>query len=135
MLFRSNYAEACIELGEDEEAQKYLNMIRNRAGMPDIKDTGDTLRDRMRNEKRVEMMFEDQRYYDVRRWMIGEEAYSKCYAADVLYPLLDDKTTSIEPIISHEVFQERNWSDKMYFKPIYHDETLRNNLLVQNPDY
>lgn len=130
-----NYAEACIELGEDEEAQKYLNMIRNRAGMPDIKDTGDTLRDRMRNEKRVEMMFEDQRYYDVRRWMIGEEAYSKCYAADVLYPLLDDKTTSIEPIISHEVFQERNWSDKMYFKPIYHDETLRNNLLVQNPDY
>lgn len=130
-----NYAEACIELGEELEARKYLNMIRKRAGMPDITDTGDDLRNRMRNEKRIEMMYEDQRYYDVRRWMIGEEAYGDCYAANVLYPLLDDKTTSTKPIISHVKFQKRKWYNKMYFKPIYHDEILRNDMLVQNPEY
>ena len=130
-----NYAEACIELGEDAEARTYLNMIRKRAGMPNIADSGDALRDRMRNEKYVEMMFEDQRYYDVRRWMLGEEAYSDCFAADVLYPLLEDRTTSKVPKISHVVFQKRDWVDKMYFKPIYNDETLRNKLLVQNPGY
>lgn len=130
-----NYAESCIELEEEDEARKYLNMIRKRAGMPEITDTGDALRDRFRNEKRVEMMYEDQRYYDVRRWMIGDLAYAECYAADVLYPLLDDKTTSTVPIIQHRVFQEREWDNKMYFKPIFHDETLRNEKLVQNPDY
>lgn len=130
-----NYVEACIELGEEEEARKYLNVIRKRAGMPDIIDTGSALRDRMRNEKRVEMMYEDQRYFDVRRWMIGEEAYGDCYAADVLYPLLEDKTTSSVPIINHIVFQKRKWDNKMYFKPIFHDETLRNEMLIQNPGY
>ncbi|NLU29414.1 MAG: RagB/SusD family nutrient uptake outer membrane protein [Bacteroidales bacterium] len=130
-----NYAESCIELGEDVEAQKYLNMIRKRAGMPDITDTGKTLLGRMRNEKRVEMMYEDQRYYDVRRWILGDYAYNDCYAADILYPLLNDKTTSKVPIITHKVFQKRRWNNKMYFRPIYHDEILRNELLMQNPDY
>jgi hypothetical protein len=130
-----NYAESCIELGEEEEARTYLNMIRKRAGMPNITDVGNDLKNRMRNEKRVEMMYEDQRYYDVRRWMIGEEAYGDCYAADILYPLLDDKTTSSVPQISHVVFQKRKWHKKMYFKPIFHDEILRNNMLIQNPEY
>ncbi|MGI6073637.1 MAG: RagB/SusD family nutrient uptake outer membrane protein [Fermentimonas sp.] len=130
-----NYAEACIELGEEAEARKYLNMIRKRAGMPEITDNGMNLRNRMRNEKRVEMMYEDQRYYDVRRWMIGEEAYGDCYAANILYPLLDNKKTSKVPVITHIVFQKREWHNKMYFKPIYHDEILRNNLLIQNPGY
>ena len=35
-----NYAEACIELGLDQEAKTYMNMIRKRAGMPDITETG-----------------------------------------------------------------------------------------------
>lgn len=130
-----NYAEACIESGDEEEASKYLNVIRKRAGMPDITDTGAALRNRMRNEKRVEMINEDQRYYDVRRWVIGEKAYGPCYAADVLYPLLADKTTSATPTISHKVFQTRKWKNAMYFKPIHHNEILRNDKLVQNPGY
>ena len=130
-----NYAEACIELGEDAEAREYLNMIRRRAGMPDITESGDALKTKFRNEKRIEMAFEDQRYYDVRRWAIGSDAYGPSYNADVLYRLLPDKTTSTVPVIQHKVFQTRSWKNKMYFKPVYHSEMLRNELLLQNPDY
>ena len=130
-----NYAEACIELGEEDEARKYLNMIRKRAGMPDITDSGIALKNRFRNEKRVEMMFEDQRYYDVRRWAVGSEAYGPAYAADILYSLNNDHTTAIVPIIKHVVFQTRAWKNKMYFRPIPNSEMLRNNLLIQNPEY
>ena len=70
-----NYAEACIELGQDDNAKMYLNMLRARAGMPDITDTGDALKERYRNERRIEMAFEQSRYFDVRRWLIGADVY------------------------------------------------------------
>ncbi len=41
-----NYAEACIGLGQDAEARIYINMIRKRAGMPDVTETSVALRDR-----------------------------------------------------------------------------------------
>jgi len=130
-----NYAEACIELGQEDEARNYLNMIRKKAGMPEITESGSALKERFRNEKRIEMAFEDQRYYDVRRWAIGAEAYGPCYAADVVYKLREDKTTSSVPIIKHKVFQTRSWKNKMYFKPVFYNEILRNELLIQNPEY
>ncbi len=66
-----NYAEACIELGQDAEARLWLNKVRFRAGMPAFTETGAALRERYRNERRVEMAFEEQRYHDARRWMIA----------------------------------------------------------------
>ncbi|HEY0109243.1 MAG TPA: RagB/SusD family nutrient uptake outer membrane protein, partial [Fibrella sp.] len=62
-----NYAEACIELGEDAEARTWLNKVRFRAGMPALTETGAALKERYRNERRVEMAFEEQRYHDARR--------------------------------------------------------------------
>src|SRR6478609_6517056 len=41
-----NYVEACIELGQDDEAKTWLNKIRFRAGMPALVETGDALRQR-----------------------------------------------------------------------------------------
>lgn len=52
-------------------------MIRKRAAMPEITDNGQSLVDRYRNERRVELAFKDHRYFDVRRWMIGPEAYQE----------------------------------------------------------
>src|SRR5690606_4492761 len=56
-----NDAEACIELGQDAEARTWLNRIRFRAGMTAITESGDALRQRFRNEKRIEMAYEEQR--------------------------------------------------------------------------
>ncbi len=131
-----NYAEACIGLGQDEEARTYLNMIRKRAGMPDITDSGVELRDRLRNERRIEMVVEEQRFYDVRRWLIGPKAYEAAYKVDIVYKM-DPVThiTSTTPTITPMVHQKYNWINKAYFLPILRTEMNKNNLLIQNPDY
>lgn len=131
-----NYAEACIELGEEPEALVYINKIRKRAGQPDIDVTGDDLKRRYRNERRIELAFEEHRIHDVRRWLIGPEAYKAgVLKANVIYELLDDKTTSPIPTITHEPFQDRSWNNKAYFMPIARDEINKNDLLIQNPGY
>ena len=130
-----NYAEACIELGEDSEARKYINMIRRRAGQPEVTESGADLKQRYRNERRIELAFEEHRIHDVRRWVIGPQAYKPVLKANVRYKLLPDKTTSTIPTITHEIFQTRNWVDKAYFMPITRSEMNKNNLLIQNPGY
>jgi starch-binding outer membrane protein, SusD/RagB family len=130
-----NYAEACIELHEDAEARIYLNMIRKRAGMPDITESGDALRERYRHERRIELALEGNRFYDVRRWVIGPLAYVPATGVDILYKLDADKNTSKIPVVTPKVIQERSWIDKAYFFPIMRTEINKNDLLVQNPGY
>ncbi len=130
-----NYAEACIELGEDPEARTYINMIRKRAGMPGLTESGNDLRERYRNERRIELAFEDHRFYDVRRWMIGPKAYVNALAANVVYKLNPDKTTATIPTVTHFVYETYSWNDKAYFLPILRDEMNKNNKLIQNPGY
>ena len=130
-----NYAEACIELGEDAEARTYINMVRRRVNMPDVTESGSALRARYRNERRIELCFEEQRFYDVRRWVIGPEGYTDTYKANVTYKLLPDNTTSTVPTIFHEILERRAWINKAYFFPIMRDEMNKNSKLIQNPDY
>ena len=56
-----NYAEACIGLGQDAEAKTYINMIRKRAGMPDVTESGVALSDRfvMKNRLRWHLKIND----------------------------------------------------------------------------
>jgi starch-binding outer membrane protein, SusD/RagB family len=130
-----NYAEACIELGQDAEARTYINMIRKRAGMPDVTESGIALRDRYRHERKIEMMFEDQRIWDVRRWVIGPLAYKTTHYASIVYKMNPDHTTATVPTITSKVFENYAWINKAYFFPILRPELNKNNLLVQNPDY
>lgn len=130
-----NYAEACIGLGQDGEARTYMNMIRKRAGMPDVTESGADLLARYRNERRVEMAFEEQRFFDVRRWVIGPEAYHPISIVDVLYKLNPDNTTATVPTITPRIFETWAWIDKAYFLPILRDEMNKNSSLIQNPGY
>jgi len=131
-----NYAEACIGLGQDSEAKLYLNMIRKRAGMPDITETGIALRDRYRNERRIELAIEEQRFYDVRRWLIGPQSYVAAYRVDVVYKLDPvTKVTATVPTITPAVHNKYAWIDKAYFLPILRTEMNKNPKLIQNPGY
>ena len=122
-----SYAEACNELGEDDEARTYINMIRKRAGLPEITGTGIELREKIRHERRVELMFEGQRYFDIRRWMIAPQVIVDANGVDILHKYGG-------PIEYNNVFkQTRQWHDRAYFFPIHMDEMNKNNLLVQNP--
>lgn len=62
------YAEACNELGQDGNAQEALNRVRTRAKLPAVTATGHQLRDAIRQERRLELAFEQNRLYDIRRW-------------------------------------------------------------------
>ncbi len=125
-----SYAEACNELGEDPEAQKYINMIRKRAGLSEIASTGNQLREDIRRERRVELMFEGQRYWDIRRWMIAPQVIVDAKGVDIRYRLGQTKPT-------YEVIkaQSRAWLDRSYFMPIQLEEMNKNEKLIQNPLY
>ena len=130
-----NYAEACIELGQDAEAQTYINMIRHRAFMPDITSTGQTLMTDYRNERRIEMAYEDQRFFDVRRWMIGPQAYHDVHGVSIVYQLNPDHTTATIPTITPIVIRPGSWDNKAYFFPITRDEMNKNDKLIELPGY
>jgi hypothetical protein len=128
-----NYAEACLELAQEGEAITYINMIRSRAGMPDIVgESGQTLIDRYRNERRIELSYELQRFFDVRRWMIAPEVMStNAQGVDIVYPV--GNTTS--PTYTVKDVNDRAWEHKMYLLPIEQNEINRNINLIQNPLY
>jgi len=74
-----NYAEAACENNRLDEARAAANEIRARVGMPALPASlsKDELRLRIRNERRIELAFEGQRYYDVRRWSLPSENLEK----------------------------------------------------------
>jgi hypothetical protein len=130
-----NYAEACIGLGQEAEARTYINMIRKRAGMPETNDSGQDLINRYRNERRVEMAFEDQRYFDIRRWMIAPQVYNDALGVEIRDKMLANGKIARTPTFKVIEVQDRAWLDRGYFLPIKLDEMNRNNKLVQNPLY
>ncbi|WP_234734696.1 RagB/SusD family nutrient uptake outer membrane protein [Tellurirhabdus bombi] len=143
-----NYVEACIELGQDAEAKLWLNRIRFRAGMPAITETGTALRDRYRNERRIELVFEEHRYHDARRWMIAPTTLGrKANTISITGMLKAGKTVSLykyDPTSYDYTYkvveidpgkENRSWADKLYYLPIHRDEMNRNNKLIQNPGY
>lgn len=131
-----NYAEACIELGEDEEARTYINRIRKRAGLPGLTESGEALKARYRNERRIELMFEEHRFFDVRRWAAGSDAYDiEATKATVIYKMNEDKTTATVPTITHDYLETHKFDKKIYYFPILRDEMNKNENLIQNPGY
>jgi len=144
-----NYAEALIELGDHANALLWLNKVRYRAGMPALTETGDALKQRFRNEKRVEMYLEEQRYHDTRRWMIAPTTLGRKANGINVTGVAKAGATIPNPYrfdpnafsYTYKVFEidpgkeNRAWLDKMYYLPIHRDEMNRNNKLVQNPGY
>lgn len=84
-----DYAEAINEAyGPNSDPEGYgltavqaINIVRNRVGMPNVLSefTGskEIFRDRIRNERAVELMWENHRWHDLRRWMLAEEVFSR----------------------------------------------------------
>ena len=132
-----NYVEACIGLGQEGEAKTWLNKIRKRAFMPDITETGAALVTRYRNERLVELAYEGQRFFDIRRWLIAAPAYSNANGIDILYKLNPDHLTYQAPVYTVKSVQDRAWNPRFYLFPIALDEINRNVKLkdFQNPLY
>ncbi len=124
-----NYAEASMELGELGETTTYINMIRNRSGIPDF--TGD-ITEAFRHERKVELAFEGLRWYDLRRWKILEESLTNAMGIDITEITENNSvTTTWERIVA----EERNVVPRMYWVPIPTDEINKAPKLEQNPGY
>lgn len=141
-----NYVEASIELGQEAEAKAWLNQIRFRVGQPAVTASGNALKEVYRNERRIEMAYEEQRYHDARRWMIAKETLGrKANIINITGTFKAGKTLSTyryDTDVYNYVYkvlpidpgkENRTWLDKMYFVPIHRDEINRNSNLVQNP--
>lgn len=133
-----NFAEACIELGQDAEARPYLKMVRERAGMPgaDVDNaSGDALRQLYRYERRVELAYEGHRFFDARRWMTAEDDFDvPARGIQIFGKLQADRETLVYGYTPFEM-QNRAFPTKMYFMPIPVNEIRINNNLEQNPEY
>jgi hypothetical protein len=70
-----NASEAALELGKTADAIKYVNVVRERAGFGASSLKALTI-ERLQNERRVELAFEDHRVWDLKRWRIAHEVWN-----------------------------------------------------------
>ncbi|WP_160367674.1 RagB/SusD family nutrient uptake outer membrane protein [Sphingobacterium humi] len=130
-----NYAEANYFLGNEALAREYVNLVRNRPSvkMPPIPATvtGPALFDRIVNERRVELVFELHRWYDIRRWKIAPQVMN----GDILRMDIRKNTTTGVKQYKKMVWKKAVFTDKDYLLPIPQDEMDKNELFVQNPGY
>ena len=124
-----NFAEAAFETGKEAECREYINKIRARVGMPGLPDsvTGEALRARLYNERRIELVFEEHRYFDLRRWMIASEVLNRPGHG---IKITLDKATGVKTY-EDELLLDRKFYDTMYLLPIATDELLKNNGTLQ----
>lgn len=126
-----NYAEALNEFqGPTDEVYKAVNAVRNRSVMPSLSGlTQEQMRERIKNERRVELCFEEQRFFDVRRWKEGS-TYLNTSVKGM-------KITKVGTALSYAPFviENRVFADKNYWYPFQQSELNKANKLVQNPGY
>ncbi|MBC7418160.1 MAG: RagB/SusD family nutrient uptake outer membrane protein, partial [Pedobacter sp.] len=129
-----NYAEAQNEAsGPDASVYSAVNSIRKRAGMPDLPVglTQATMRQSIIAERRVELAFEEFRYYDVRRWKIADQTENvPAYGVEV------DKSGNLVTYKQKIALDGRKFSQQNYWLPIPRAEIqASNNKLQQNAGY
>lgn len=141
-----NYAEALNEAQGVAAASQVLaavNLVRARTGvaMPALQTANPAgngyvplsqieIRKRIRNERRVELAFEEHRFYDVRRWKEGEATFNK--------PITGMRIVQVTPTTftyTPFVVENRAFTAKNYLYPISQNELNRAPALGQNSGY
>ncbi len=126
-----NYAEAQNEVlsAPDQEVYNQVNIIRDRAGMPDLPAglSREEMRKRIQHERKVELAFEDHRFWDLRRWRLSEIIDN----GPVHYVTEDASGKFSYPVFQHRVFDK----SKHYLFPIPQSEIDKNPELEQNPGW
>lgn len=143
-----NYVETLLETGAEAEALNWLNQIRYRIGLPAVTASRDELMEVYRNERRIELAYENHRYHDARRWMIAPSTLGApakgIQITGTLKPGVTVTTYKYDPenyeytyipTVVDPGFENRLWLDKSYYVPIRIAELNANTSLIQNPGY
>jgi hypothetical protein len=128
------YAEAKIELNViDQSVYDAINAVRQRSDvMMPVITTGKTqaeMRDIVRHERLVELAFEGQHFFDIRRWKTAENVMpGKVYGMTYVDPSNTLKTVEVTGWVNY-------WDNKNYLWPIPELERNLNGDLAQNPGW
>ena len=140
-----NYAEALNEMGGQsaDEILHYVNLIRERAGIPGyttaavdptdisvihVDNTQEALRKVIRDERRIELGCERTRYNDLRRWKLAEELLN-----GYQHGMNIDGATEEELLKRTECQRKRVFKKAFYWWPIHQSEMDKNPGLIQAP--
>lgn len=127
-----NYAEALNEAsGPTQEVYDAVNAVRTRVKMPALPAglSQSEMRARIHNERRVELCFEEHRFFDVRRWKLGESLFNNPVRGMKITK--DGTSLTYTPfIVENRIFESRN-----YLFPIPQSEVYRAPQLGQNQGY
>lgn len=134
-----NNAEALNEMGNTEAAVSEILPVRKRAGIAagtsarygipvGVSQLG--MRTIIQNERRVELSFEEHRFWDIRRWKIANTVVNGPIGGMQITQTAPN-TFTYQPItVGNMVF-----NDNLYFMPIPYDEVLKNPSMTQNPGW
>ena len=147
-----NAAEAYAELGNQAQAEKYVNMLRARAGMPNLKLQGDPANNmgvsdliwEVRRERRVELMFDlNDRYWSLIRWHQLDKLDTQKYPEQTQGAWIEEGwpielgsvtlTNGTYGYIECRTKDHRVFEEKHYLAPIPSGQATLNPQIGQNP--
>ena len=137
------YAEACNETNDDVAARAALNQVRRRVDLSDVTAGGNDLRRLIRAERRLELAFEQNRLYDIRRWRDdnGKKVMSNLMGENGTFVQWNNNPATRD---AFEWENQRESSDKgstyredrdlLFPVPLY-EITMSNGSITQNPGW
>jgi hypothetical protein len=135
-----NYAEAQNEYltSPTQDVYNSIILLRKRVSIAAGTDglyglkanmTKDEMRKAIQNERRIEMAFEEQRFWDIRRWRIAEDIFKT-----PLKGMSIVKNTTSLTYTEIDVLNA-NFTEKSYLFPIPYSEVIKSSNMVQNPKW
>lgn len=139
-----SYAEAFNEYygtAQQQTVLDYLNMIRKRSMLPTVQAswaiaghgpvfTQDEMRTIIRQERSIELVFEGQYFWDIRRWKQGDKYFNQTVYGMNFQGTDESSFNRVTPVMT-QVFR----TPASYLFPLSVQELSKNNNLVQNPGW
>lgn len=134
-----NFAEAQNEAtGPNADVYEAINELRMRSNLPALATglTKDQMRTAIRRERRVELCFEDKRFFDSKRWAISADVMGKPRHNMVIRNSVPSNNSGVWVYkVEEEVKYTVKFNAKQYMNPIPQNVLDQNSGIKQNPGY